>query len=101
MPAFFTGQQMDKPQISLSFSEATSDVKQVEVEPFQVDIDAVKVRFQNGEVVIVTQSFTDPCKFDLWLSERDPLRPAQILPCLDGPETNEWLKAISYRILKI
>lgn len=87
--------------ISLSFIEATSNFNQVEVEAFEVDIDAVKVRFQNGEVVIVTQSFTDPCKFDLWLSERDPLRPAQILPSLDEPETNEWLNAISYRILKM
>ena len=41
------------------------------VEPYTVDIDAVKLTFRNGEEVIVTSSFTNSKNFDVWLSSKD------------------------------
>lgn len=75
--------------LSLSFAQATSGIDQcAKVHPFCVDIEAVKVRFKNGEVVIVTQSFTEREKFGVWLSNRDPVRPNQIIPNLSREESS-------------
>lgn len=88
--------------ISLPFIQTASAIdSRTVVEPFQIDIDAVKVKFRNGEEIIVTQAFRDAKKFDLWLSTRDPVKPGQILSSLDSDQALEWLSAISYRILKI
>jgi 5,10-methylenetetrahydrofolate reductase len=89
------------PPDSLSFLEASAALRDhAQLEPFQVDIEAVKIRFQNGEEVIITQSFSQQEKYDLWLSEYDPYKPNQIVSSLSAPEADAWLKAISYRILK-
>lgn len=71
-----------------------------EVSDFHVDIDAVRVCFKNGEEVIVTQSFYDREKYDLWLSARDPFKANQILTCLEKQQAADWLEAINYRILR-